>query len=49
MLIQVAKNQSRDHAVLGDLYATHVVNRLAQTGDDLQRIYRRVRDVNYNF
>ena len=44
-LIQVTKKQSRDHAVVGELYSTHILNRLAQTGDDLQRIYRRVCDV----
>ncbi|XP_055338072.1 SLIT-ROBO Rho GTPase-activating protein 1-like isoform X2 [Paramacrobiotus metropolitanus] len=44
-LIQVTRKQSRDHAVLGELYANNLSNRLLQTSDDLTRIYRRCREI----
>lgn len=46
-LVQVTKKQSRDHAVLGELLQSNLVNRLEQTGEDLSRIYRRVRRHNF--
>ncbi|XP_049830329.1 SLIT-ROBO Rho GTPase-activating protein 1-like isoform X2 [Schistocerca gregaria] len=46
-LITQTKNLSKDHAVLSDIYSTHVVGRFTQVAEDVQRIYRRCREIGY--
>lgn len=36
------KSLSRDHAALSEVYSTHLVGRLNQVMEDVQRIYKRV-------
>ncbi|XP_067001603.2 SLIT-ROBO Rho GTPase-activating protein 1 isoform X2 [Anabrus simplex] len=46
-LITQTKNLSKDHAALSEVYSTHLVSRLAQVMEDVQRIYRRCREIGY--
>nr|CAD7194584.1 unnamed protein product [Timema douglasi] len=46
-LVTQTKNLSRDHAALSEVYSTHLVGRLAQVMEDVQRIYRRCREIGY--
>lgn len=57
-LVTQTRNLSRDHVALSEVYSTHLVSRLAQVMEDVQRIYKRVRTVylescicitNYNY
>lgn len=41
-LVLQTKNLSKDHGALGELYSTHLVSRLSQVAEDVQRIYKRV-------
>lgn len=41
-LVTQTKNLSKDHAALSEIYSTHLVSRLSQVIEDVQRIYRRV-------
>ena len=41
-LVNETKSLSRDHAALSEIYSTHLVGRLNQVMEDVQRIYRRV-------
>merc|ERR1712071_189033 len=40
-LVAQTKRQARDHAVLSDIYANTVIQRLNQVTEEVQRIYRR--------
>ncbi|XP_067126010.1 SLIT-ROBO Rho GTPase-activating protein 1-like isoform X3 [Centruroides vittatus] len=44
-LIATTRRQSRDHAVLSEIYATHLINRCMQIMEDVQRIYKRCREI----
>ncbi|XP_014220165.1 SLIT-ROBO Rho GTPase-activating protein 1-like isoform X3 [Trichogramma pretiosum] len=46
-LINETKNLSRDHAALSEVYSTHLVARLNQVMEDVQRIYKRCREIGY--
>lgn len=46
-LVTQTKNLSKDHAALSEVYSTHLVSRLAQVIEDVQRIYRRCREIGY--
>lgn len=44
-LISSTKRQSKDHAALADIYANNMVNRCTHTVEDIQRIYKRCREI----
>lgn len=44
-LVSQTKTLSKDHAALSEVYSTHIVSRLQQVIEDVQRIYKRVRIV----
>nr|XP_018898375.1 PREDICTED: SLIT-ROBO Rho GTPase-activating protein 1-like isoform X2 [Bemisia tabaci] len=44
-LVTQTKNLSHDHAALSKVYSTHLTSRLSQVIEDLQRIYRRCREI----
>ncbi|KAK0164497.1 hypothetical protein PV328_003119 [Microctonus aethiopoides] len=46
-LVNETKSLSRDHAALSEVYSTHLVGRLNQVMEDVQRIYRRCREIGY--
>ncbi|KAL0278858.1 UNVERIFIED_CONTAM: hypothetical protein PYX00_000549 [Menopon gallinae] len=46
-LVTQTKNLSKDHAALSEVYSTHLVSRLGQVMEDVQRIYRRCREIGY--
>ncbi|KAG5898835.1 hypothetical protein JTB14_014266 [Gonioctena quinquepunctata] len=46
-LVTQTKNLSRDHAALSEVYSTHLVSRLSQVMEDVQRIYKRCREIGY--
>ncbi|XP_054277827.1 SLIT-ROBO Rho GTPase-activating protein 1-like isoform X3 [Macrosteles quadrilineatus] len=46
-LVTQTKNLSKDHAALSEIYSTHLVSRLSQVIEDVQRIYRRCREIGY--
>ncbi|XP_071054634.1 SLIT-ROBO Rho GTPase-activating protein 1-like isoform X2 [Onthophagus taurus] len=46
-LVTQTKNLSRDHVALAEVYSTHLVSRLAQVMEDVQRIYKRCREIGY--
>ncbi|GAB0090061.1 SLIT-ROBO Rho GTPase-activating protein 1 [Sergentomyia squamirostris] len=46
-LINQTKALSKDHATLADVYSTQLVIRLQTVVDDIQRIYRRCREIGY--
>lgn len=41
-LVTQTKTLSKDHAALSEVYSTHLVSRLQQVVEDVQRIYKRV-------
>lgn len=46
-LVAQTRNLSRDHVALSEVYSTHLVSRLGQVMEDVQRIYRRCREIGY--
>ncbi|XP_014215653.1 SLIT-ROBO Rho GTPase-activating protein 1-like isoform X1 [Copidosoma floridanum] len=46
-LVSETKSLSRDHATLSEVYSTHLVGRLNQVIEDVQRIYKRCREIGY--
>ncbi|EFA11413.2 SLIT-ROBO Rho GTPase-activating protein 1-like Protein [Tribolium castaneum] len=46
-LVTQTKNLSRDHVALSEVYSTHLVSRLSQVMEDVQRIYKRCREIGY--
>ncbi|XP_065332700.1 SLIT-ROBO Rho GTPase-activating protein 1-like isoform X2 [Cloeon dipterum] len=46
-LLSHTKGLSKDHAALSEIYSVHLVGRLAGLMDDVQRIYRRCREIGY--
>ncbi|XP_040563935.1 SLIT-ROBO Rho GTPase-activating protein 1 isoform X2 [Lepeophtheirus salmonis] len=45
VLIQQTKRNSKDHASLSEIYANHVATRCQEINEDLQRIYRKCREI----
>ena len=41
-LLGTTRKLGHDHAVLAELYSTHMSNRLTELVDDLQRVYKKV-------
>ncbi|XP_049541574.1 SLIT-ROBO Rho GTPase-activating protein 1-like isoform X1 [Anopheles darlingi] len=46
-LINQTKALSRDHAAMSEIYSTHLVARLQTVWDDVQRIYRKCREIGF--
>ncbi|KAK9889363.1 hypothetical protein WA026_004638 [Henosepilachna vigintioctopunctata] len=46
-LVDQTKNLSKDHVALSEVYSTHLVARLSQVMDDVQRIYKKCREIGY--
>ncbi|XP_026475211.1 SLIT-ROBO Rho GTPase-activating protein 1-like isoform X4 [Ctenocephalides felis] len=46
-LVEQTRSLSRDHAALAEVYSAHLVQRLQQVAEDVQRIYRRCREIGY--
>lgn len=46
-LINQTKTLSKDHATLSEIYSTHLVVRLQTVLEDIQRIYRKCREIAY--
>uniref|UniRef100_A0A8D8VAM9 SLIT-ROBO Rho GTPase-activating protein 1 n=1 Tax=Cacopsylla melanoneura TaxID=428564 RepID=A0A8D8VAM9_9HEMI len=46
-LVAQTKSMSRDHALLSEIYSSHVINRFSQIIEDVQRIYKKCRDIAY--
>ncbi|KAI5692831.1 hypothetical protein M8J75_002013 [Diaphorina citri] len=46
-LVAQTKIMSRDHALLSEIYSTHVISRFTQITEDVQRIYKKCRDIGY--
>ena len=46
-LVSHTKKSSRDHAALSDIYTCHIVQRCNQINEDLQRIYKKCREIGY--
>ncbi|KAG8195017.1 hypothetical protein JTE90_008188 [Oedothorax gibbosus] len=44
-LVSTTKRQSRDHAAISEIYANTIINRMTCIMEDVQRIYRRCREV----
>ncbi|XP_035212745.1 SLIT-ROBO Rho GTPase-activating protein 1-like isoform X2 [Stegodyphus dumicola] len=44
-LISTTRRQSRDHAAISEIYANTIINRMTCIMEDVQRIYRRCREV----
>ncbi|XP_053677702.1 SLIT-ROBO Rho GTPase-activating protein 1-like [Anopheles nili] len=46
-LLNQTKSLSRDHAAMSEIYSTHLVARLQTVWDDVQRIYRKCREIGF--
>uniref|UniRef100_A0A182QKV9 SLIT-ROBO Rho GTPase-activating protein 1 n=1 Tax=Anopheles farauti TaxID=69004 RepID=A0A182QKV9_9DIPT len=46
-LVNQTKSLSRDHAAMSEIYSTHLVARLQTVWDDVQRIYRKCREIGF--
>ncbi|XP_059608914.1 SLIT-ROBO Rho GTPase-activating protein 1-like isoform X2 [Phlebotomus argentipes] len=46
-MINHTKSLSKDHAILSDVYSNHLVTRFQSVIDDIQRIYKRCREIGY--
>ncbi|XP_054719949.1 SLIT-ROBO Rho GTPase-activating protein 1-like isoform X2 [Uloborus diversus] len=44
-LISTTRRQSRDHAAISEIYASTIINRMTCIMEDVQRIYKRCREV----
>lgn len=47
LLLNQTKALSKDHATLSEIYTTHLVARLQSVIEDVQRIYKKCREVGY--
>ncbi|KAL1129740.1 hypothetical protein AAG570_012684 [Ranatra chinensis] len=47
-LVTQTRNLSKDHAALSEIYSVHIVSKLSQVIEDIQRIYRRCREIGYD-
>ncbi|XP_065077978.1 SLIT-ROBO Rho GTPase-activating protein 1-like isoform X2 [Ochlerotatus camptorhynchus] len=46
-LVNQTKSLSKDHAALSEIYSVHLVARLQSVWDDVQRIYRKCREIGF--
>lgn len=46
-LVNQTKSLSKDHAALSEIYSTHLVARLQTVIEDVQRIYKKCREIGY--
>lgn len=46
-MVNQTKSLSKDHATLSEICSTHLVARLQTVIEDVQRIYRRCREISY--
>lgn len=46
-LVNQTKSLSKDHAALSEIYSTHLVSRLQTVVEDVQRIYKKCREIGY--
>lgn len=46
MVLNQTRRESRDHATLSDIYNNNVIIRLAHVGEDVIRLFKKVRTVN---
>ncbi|XP_046387653.1 SLIT-ROBO Rho GTPase-activating protein 1-like isoform X2 [Ischnura elegans] len=46
-LLTQTRDLSRDHATLSEVYSNHLTARLSQVMEDVQRIYRKCRDIGF--
>jgi SLIT-ROBO Rho GTPase activating protein len=46
-LVSQTKKSSRDHAALAEIYTTHINQRCSNINEDLQRVYRKCREIGY--
>lgn len=47
LLLNQTKALAKDHATLSEIYTTHLVARLQAVVEDVQRIYKKCREVGY--
>lgn len=47
LLVNQTKSLSKDHATLSEIYTTHLVSRLQTVIEDVQRIYKKCREIGY--
>lgn len=47
LLVNQTKALSKDHATLSEIYTTHLVTRLQTVIEDVQRIYKKCREIGY--
>lgn len=47
MLVNQTKALSKDHLTLSEIYTTHLVARLQTVIEDVQRIYKKCREIGY--
>lgn len=47
LLVNQTKSLSKDHATLSEIYTTHLVARLQTVIEDVQRIYKKCREIGY--
>jgi len=47
LLVDQTKKSSRDHSALSEIYSNHMLQRFTQINEDLQRIYKKCRDIGY--
>lgn len=41
-LVEQTRTLSKDHAALSEIYSAHLVSKLSQVSEDIQRIYKKV-------
>lgn len=46
-LVNQTKSLSKDHAALSEIYSNHLVSRLQTVVEDVQRIYKKCREIGY--
>merc|ERR1711976_48971 len=46
-LVNQTKKASKDHAALADIYTTHITSRCSNINEDLQRMYKKCREIGY--
>lgn len=48
-MLNQTRRESRDHATLSDIYTNNVIVRLAQIGEDVIRLFKKVSEINRPF
>lgn len=47
-LVNQTRKDARDHAAMADVYLNNIIPRFTQVQDDVQRIYKRCREIGYD-